>query len=57
MSLDEEKAVYTFIGKVSMVHEILSKAWEIGDLESTYAPIVAALQSSLEQIKYALNHE
>lgn len=57
MSLDEEKAVYTFIGKVSMVHEILSKAWEIGNLESTYAPIVVALQSSLEQIKYALNHE
>ena len=57
MSLEEEKAVYTFIGKVSMVHEILAKAWEFGDLDSAYNPVIVALQSSLEQIKYALNHE
>lgn len=57
MSLDEEKAVYTFIGKVTMAQEILNRAIEQGTISYTYNPINIALQSGLEQIKFALNHE
>ena len=57
MTLDEEKAVYTFIGKVTMAQEILNRAIEQGTISYTYNPVNIALQAGLEQIKFILNHE
>lgn len=57
MTLAEEKAIYTFIGKVTMAQEILDRAIEQNSISEVYNPINIALQTGLEQIKFALNYE
>lgn len=57
MTLAEEKAIYTFIGKVTMAQEILDRAIKQNSISEVYNPINIALQTGLEQIKFALNYE